>query len=477
MYQDTRLFIDGAWCDASDGQTLPVLNPATEERIGEVSRASPTDLDRALVSVAGGFRVWKETPAFDRSALMRKAAAILRERSEFVAGLMTLEEGKPLAEARAEVLAGAHIIDWFAEEARRAYGHLVPARMPNVNQTILFEPIGPVAAFTPWNFPVNQAVRKIAIALAAGCSILIKGPEETPASCAELVRAFADAGLPPGVVNLVYGDPSEISSTLIPHDTIRKVSFTGSTAVGKQLAAMAGLHMKRVTMELGGHAPVIICNDADIESSVWFLIGSKFRNAGQACVAPTRFLIQDGVYDRFLDRFLAATREIRVGPGMDATTTMGPVANQRRLKAMEALVADAIDRGATLLLGGKRQGNRGYFFEPTILADVPQTARLMREEPFGPVALMRKFHAIDEAITEANRLPYGLAAYLCTRSADTIALVQRGVECGMISVNHYGIALPEVHFGGVRDSGYGSEGGHDALKDYMTPKLLSVLTQ
>lgn len=477
MSNSTRLFINGLWCDSSDGRCLPILDPATGISLGTVSRATISDLDRALESVETGFEVWSEVSAFERSSLLRRAAEILRTRVETIAQLITAEEGKPLAEARAEVQAGAHIIDWFAEEARRTNGHVIPSRQRNVSQVVTYEPIGPVAAFTPWNFPVNQAVRKIAMALAAGCSILIKGPEDTPASCAALVQAFADAGLPAGVLNLVFGDPAEISAYLIPHRVIRKISFTGSTSVGKQLASLAGLHMKRVTMELGGHAPVIVCNDADIAACAKFLAVSKFRNAGQACVAPTRFMIQDGVYDAFLKAFTDEVAAIKTGNGMDPETTMGPLVSARRLAAIEELVADAVVKGATLVTGGKRLGNRGFFFAPTILTDVPVTARAMTEEPFGPVTLVRKFNTINEAISEANRLDYGLAAYLCTHSADTIARAQREVASGMISVNHYGIALPEVHFGGVKESGYGSEGGHDALREYMVAKMLTVLTK
>jgi succinate-semialdehyde dehydrogenase/glutarate-semialdehyde dehydrogenase len=374
-----------------------------------------------------------------------------------------------------EAFAAADIIEWFAEEARRSYGRIVPARLEGVSQSVVKEPVGPVAAFTPWNFPLNQAVRKLSAAIAAGCSIIIKGPEETPASPAELVRAFVDAGLPDGVLNLVYGTPSEISTYLIPHPVIRKISFTGSTPVGKQLASLAGLHMKRATMELGGHAPVIVLPDADLDRAARSMVASKFRNAGQICVAPTRFLVDHAIYDDFVGRFAEATRQIKVGDGLAKGTTMGPLANPRRVQAMEELVHDAVQKGAELVIGGKRIGNSGYFFEPTILSGVSTDARAMNEEPFGPLAMMTPVNGLDEALAEANRLNYGLAAYGFTRSAASAAKMSSGIASGMVSINHYGLALPEVPFGGINDSGNGTEGGADALESYLNSKFVSHL--
>ena len=360
-----------------------------------------------------------------------------------------------------------------AEEGRRAYGRLVPERAAGVRQMVLKTPVGPVAAFTPWNFPINQAVRKISGALAAGCSIIIKGPEETPASCAELVRAFSDGGVPAGVVNLVFGVPSEISEYLIPHPIIRKVSFTGSTAVGKQLAMLAGRHMKRITMELGGHAPALVFEDADVDVAVKQLAGAKFRNAGQICVAPTRVLVQGDVYEPFVRKFVAAAKAVRVGDGRDPSTTMGPLAHLRRVEAMEAFVADALAQGADLRTGGKRIGNKGFFFEPTVVADVPTRARIMNEEPFGPLAIINRFEDYEEAVAEANRLDYGLAAYAYTKSARTMAKLGDAVESGMMSINHLGLALPEIPFGGIKDSGFGSEGGAEALEAFFNTKLVT----
>ncbi|MBB2751077.1 UNVERIFIED_ORG: succinate-semialdehyde dehydrogenase/glutarate-semialdehyde dehydrogenase [Rhizobium aethiopicum] len=471
-YPNSQLYINGRWRQGSNDD-LAVVNPASGEVIGRVSNAGAADLDDALSAAAAGFEQWRRISAFERAKLMHEAAEILRQRSATIARIMTLEQGKPLTESKAEAAAAADIIDWFAEEARRAYGRLIPPRATNVRQMVIKEPVGPVAAFSPWNFPLNQAVRKVSAALAAGCSIILKGPEETPASCAELVRAFADAGLPAGVLNLVFGIPADISNHLIPHPIIRKISFTGSTAVGKQLASLAGAHMKRVTMELGGHAPALVFDDADIDLAVRLLAGAKFRNAGQVCVAPTRFLIQERVFEKFLDGFVKAAEAVNVGDGLSDGITMGPLANPRRVEAMEALAADAVMRGAKVATGGKRIGNLGNFFQPTVLTDVPQDARVMNEEPFGPMAIVSAFSDYGSAIAEANRLPYGLAAYAYTTSAKTSAGLARDIESGMLSINHHGLALPELPFGGIKDSGYGSEGGSEAIENYFNTKLVT----
>jgi len=472
-YPDTRLLIDGEWRDALDGRTIDVTDPATGETIGKVAHASRADLDAALAAVDRGFGVWSRTSPFDRSKLMRRAADLLRQRADAIAVIMTREQGKPVAEARGEVLAGADVIDWFAEEARRTYGWVIPPRQPGVMQTAIKLPVGPVAAFTPWNFPINQVVRKLAAALAAGCSIIVKAPEETPASPAELIRAFVDAGVPAGVVNLVYGVPAEISGYLIPHPVIRKISFTGSTPVGKQLAALAGQHMKLATMELGGHAPAIVFDDADLDKAVKVLAMAKYRNAGQVCVAPTRFLVQEGVYDEVVASFTQAARAIRVGNGLEADTQMGPLANERRIPALEGMVRDALDRGAELKTGGRRIGNKGNFYEPTVLSNVPKDARIMNEEPFGPVAVFSPFATPDDAIAEANRLPFGLASYAFTGSADTASALGLRIEAGMTTINHNGLALPEVPFGGIKDSGHGTEGGAEAIDAYLYTKFVS----
>jgi succinate-semialdehyde dehydrogenase / glutarate-semialdehyde dehydrogenase len=473
-YPATQLLIDGTWCDAADGRTLPVVNPATGGEIGRLAHAGIADLDRALAAAEKGFALWRKTPAIERSKLMREAARLMRERADNTAALMTLEQGKPLAEARGEVLSAADIIEWFAEESRRVYGRIVPPRNMAISQNVLKEPVGPVAAFTPWNFPINQVVRKVSAALATGCSIIVKAPEETPASPAALMRCFADAGVPAGVVGLVYGDPAEISSYLIPHPVIRKITFTGSTPVGKQLAAMAGQHMKRATMELGGHAPVIVAEDADVMQAVKAAGAAKYRNAGQVCIAPTRFLVHNSIKAEFERALVAHSESLKLGDGLQAGTTLGPLANPRRLAAMQKVTADALAQGAQLITGGQRVGSEGNFFQATVLTDVPLTASVFNDEPFGPIAAVRGFNTLDEAITESNRLPYGLASYAYTQSIATVHQLSQRIEAGMLWINQPAIALPEMPFGGMKDSGYGSEGGPEALEAYLVTKTVSV---
>ncbi|MEG0718826.1 MAG: NAD-dependent succinate-semialdehyde dehydrogenase, partial [Comamonas sp.] len=434
-YPDTQLLINGQWQPAASGKTIAVHNPATGAVIGQLAHAGIEDLDRALAAAEKGFVIWKNTSAHERQATMRKAAALLKERADDIAALLTQEQGKPLAEAKGEVLAGVGIIEWFADEALRLYGRIVPARRGDVQQLVIKEPVGPVAAFTPWNFPVNQIVRKISAALATGCSFLCKAPEETPASPAALFQCFVDAGVPAGVIGLVYGDPHEISSYLIPHPVIRKITFTGSTPVGKQLAAMAGAHMKRSTMELGGHAPVIIAEDADVELAVKAAGAAKLRNAGQVCISPTRFLVHKSLEKQFAEQVVAYFGSIKVGNGLDADTKMGPLANPRRVTAMQSLVANAQAKGAKLLMGGQTLGDAGNFYAPTILADVPLDADVFNNEPFGPMIAMRSFDKLDEAIAEANRLPYGLAAYAFTASLKNAHLLTQQVETGMLWIN------------------------------------------
>ncbi|MBP1143514.1 succinate-semialdehyde dehydrogenase/glutarate-semialdehyde dehydrogenase [Pseudomonas sp. PvP027] len=473
MYPDVQLYIDGQWRSSRDNRTLSVINPATGEALGTVAHAGIADLDEALAAAERGFATWRATSAYDRYKLMQKAANLIRERADSIARIMTQEQGKPLAEARMETLSAADIIDWLAEEGRRSYGRIVPSRGVSIEQKVIKEPVGPVAAFTPWNFPINQVVRKLSSALAAGCSIIVKAPEETPASPAELIRAFADAGVPAGVIGLVYGDPAEISGYLIPHPVIRKVTFTGSTPVGKQLAALAGKHMKRATMELGGHAPALVFDDADIDLAARVLATAKFRNAGQVCVSPTRILVQRKVLDAFTEKFVGLTREIKVGNGLEAGTTMGPVANDRRIPALVDLIDDAVRGGATLAAGGKSVEGPGYFFEPTVLSGLKPQMRIMNEEPFGPVALLVPFDTVEEAIAESNRVPFGLASYAFTTSMKTTQALSTYIEAGMLSINHQGIGLPEVPFGGIKDSGYGSEGGTEAIEAYLNTKLVT----
>ena len=474
-YPDVKLFIAGEWRDAIDGRTIPVEDPATQEIIGKIAHAGKADLDLALEAADKGFKIWRDTPAFERSKIMRKAADLLRERIDMIAWLMTREQGKPIAQSKGEIINAADTIDWFAEEARRTYGQIIPARFGGVSNMAIKFPIGPVAAFTPWNFPINQIVRKLSAAVSVGCSIIIKAPEETPASPAELIRAFADAGVPAGVVNLVYGVPAEISEYLIPHPVIRKISFTGSTPVGKHLAALAGKHMKRATMELGGHAPVVVFNDADLEKAIEVSAMAKFRNAGQVCVAPTRFLIQDGVADQFIDGIVKYAEGLKVGNGLEDGITMGPLANERRIPAMEEMIQDAVSKGAVLKTGGKRIGNKGHFFEPTVLTDVPTSATMMNEEPFGPIAIVNRFSTLEDALEESNRLPFGLASYAFTGSVKTAHALSQKLAAGMLTINHNGLAIPEVPFGGIKDSGYGTEGGSEAVEAYMETRFVSQM--
>ena len=467
------LYLHGQWQPAVGGDQLAVINPATEAVIGYVARSGRPELEAAVASAAQGFQVWRGIPAIQRAAILRQAARLLRERVDAIAPLLTLEQGKPLAEARSELQAGADVIDWFAEETRRTYSHLIPARAAGIQQFALKEPIGPVAAFTPWNFPINQIVRKLSAALAAGCSIIIKGPEETPAAPSALIRTFADAGVPAGVITLLFGDPVEISSYLIAHPRIRKISFTGSTTVGKQLAALAGQHMKPVTMELGGHAPVILAEDADLPTALAQMAAVKFRNAGQVCIAPTRFLVHRSRFEEAIERFVQIAGALKVGNGLDEGTQMGPLAHARRLQALESLLDDARRHGGELHLGGGRLPRSGYFFAPTVLSHLSIRSRLMQEEPFGPIALFQPFDEDDEAIAEANRLPYGLAAYAYSRSSKRLRAYTERIESGMLSLNHFGLALPELPFGGIKDSGFGSEGGPEAIEEYLHTRLVS----
>ncbi|MDB2684321.1 NAD-dependent succinate-semialdehyde dehydrogenase [Alphaproteobacteria bacterium] len=473
-YPDTQLFLNGEWRDALAKESLEIINPATEEVIGKVSHARKEDLDIALNAAEKAFNSWKNVSAYERSKILRKAADIVRSKADEIATLMTLEQGKPLVEAKMETMGAADSIDWYAEEGRRAYGRIIPSRAPQgVYQFVFKEAVGVVAAFTPWNFPLNQVVKKVAAAFAAGCTAIVKGPEETPASVAELIKAFDEAGMPKGSINLVYGIPAEISEYLIAHPIVRKVTFTGSTAVGKLLASLAGTHMKRVTMELGGHSPAIVCEDADVKAAVKILSANKFRNAGQVCISPTRFLVHDSVYEEFVDGFVEQAEALNIGNGLDEGVKMGPLAHDRRLTAIEGFVSDAVENGAKVLTGGKRKGNKGYFFEPTVMTNVSNDARIMNEEPFGPLAPINSFSSIDEVIEEANRLNYGLAAYAYTNSAKTAQDLGQAIESGQVSINHHGLGLVDTPFGGVKDSGYGSEGGPEGLDAYMTTKLVS----
>ena len=475
QYENLSLFIDGKMTSGDSGAGSDVLNPSTNAVLAKLPHAKRPELDKALAAASKGFKTWKQVNSFERAKILRKAADLMRARVEDIGRVLTLEQGKTFVESKIEILAGADITDWFADEGRRAYGRIIPARADGVRNLVIMEPVGPVAGFSPWNFPVTQAVRKIAAALAAGCSIIVKCPEETPGSPLGIIRCFHDAGVPDGVINLVYGVPAEISEYLIPSPIIRKVSFTGSVPVGKHLASLAAQHMKRTTMELGGHAPVLVFNDVDVDAVAKMMVATKTRNAGQVCVSPTRFFVQEKVYDKFVATFTDGMKATKVGDGMDPETRMGPLANPRRINAMQTLIQDAQEKGGKVQTGGKRIGNQGNYFEPTVLTDVPDSARIMNEEPFGPVAVMLRFKDTDEALTRANALPYGLASYAFTKDGKTATKVADALDSGMVTINHFGLALPEVPFGGVKDSGYGHEGGLEGLTVYMQAKFVSQL--
>jgi succinate-semialdehyde dehydrogenase/glutarate-semialdehyde dehydrogenase len=473
MYANLELFIDGKWLGGDGRKGEDVLNPATEKPLAHLPHASKADLDAALEAAKKGFAVWRGTSAYDRSKIMHKAADLMRERHDAIAKVMVQEQGKVYPEARGEVIGSADIIDWYAEEGRRSYGRIVPGRGKGVRQLVVQDPIGIVAAFTPWNFPVLTPARKIGGALAAGCSLILKASEETPGACIEMVRCFADAGVPAGVLNLVFGVPSEVSEYLMSKNAIRKISFTGSIPVGKHLAALAAKGMKRTTMELGGHSPVVVFADADPEKAADTIAAFKYRNAGQVCISPTRFYVQEDVYPRFLKRFTEYAKGVKVGDGMEKGIAMGPMANARRIEAMESFVNDAKHRGGKIQAGGARHGNQGYFYEPTVVTEVPDDSKIMTQEPFGPVAPIVTFKTFDEVVERANSLEFGLAAYAFTTSNATAAAIGDALESGMVGVNSVAISTPETPFGGVKESGHGSEGGIEGLGAYLVTKFIS----
>jgi len=473
MYEDLCLYINGEFLKGGGRREQDVFNPATDEVIAKLPHATKDDLDHALASAQKAFQSWRKSSPLERSRILRKVGELARARENDIGRNITLDMGKPVAEAVGEVTVCSEHADWAAEESRRIYGRVIPARSEGVRQFVLKEPIGVVAAFSPWNFPFNQAVRKIVSALGAGCTIIIKGPEDAPSAVVAIARLFHEAGLPPGCLNVVWGVPSEVSTYLIHSPIVRKVSFTGSVPVGKQLAAMAGSLMKPCTMELGGHSPVIVCDDADVDAAADIMASSKFRNAGQVCVSPTRFYVQEKAYDRFVSRFLEKVSKLKVGPGIEADTKMGPLAHKRRMPAIAGFVDDAGERGAKILAGGHRMGERGNFFEPTVVADPPDDSKLMTQEPFGPILGVKPFKTLDEAIDRANSLPFGLAAYAFTTSTRNAAKLGDALESGMVTINHLGFALAEVPFGGVKDSGYGSEGGSETFDGYLVTKFVT----
>ncbi len=473
MYQQLSLYINGTFISGEGRKMQNVINPATQEVLGQLPHASEADLDMALHSAEKAFATWKKSSPMDRSAILRKVAQLTRDRANDIARNMTLDMGKPLAESLGEVVSCADHADWHAEECRRIYGRVIPPRNPDVRQLVLREPIGVCVAFTPWNFPYNQAIRKICAAIGAGCTIILKGPEDAPSAVMAIAQMFHDAGLPPGVLNIVWGAPDKVSDYLIRSPISRKVSFTGSVPIGKQLAALAGAHMKRVTMELGGHSPVLVFDDADVERAATMLAKFKVRNAGQVCVSPTRFYVQSKAYDKFLAKFVDVLKNIKVGNGLEEGVEMGPLAHERRVPAISKFVEDARQRGADVVLGGDPMGGKGFFFPPTVITGLKDDSMLMTQEPFGPIAPVVPFTDADEVILRANSLPFGLSSYVFTNSLQTATKVSNALESGMVNINHFGSALPETPFGGIKDSGIGSEGGLETFDGYLVTKFVT----
>lgn len=473
-YTEAELLIDGEWIGADARHSMPVVNPATGRAIGRVPHATAEDLDRALAAAEREFPKWRKLSPRERGRILKRAADLLHDRGDAIARLATLEMGKPLGEAKIELHVACEELEWFAEEARRTWGRIPPGRFGDTRFSVIRQPVGPAAGFSAWNFPIGNACRKMGSALAAGCPMIYKPGEEAPASALAVARCLVDAGVPAGVIAVVFGVPDTISRHLIASPVIRKISFTGSVPVGKHLIKLAAEGVKRTTMELGGHAPVLVFDDAPFEATLEQSVFRKYRNAGQVCVSPTRFYVQDATYDAFCAGFAERAKKIRVGDGLAADTQMGPLVHARRRDGIEALVQDAVAKGAKLLAGGERLGNDGFYYAPTVLADVPDEARIMSEEPFGPVAVLNRFTGIDDAIRKANALPYGLAAYAFTQSVANIHRLSDEIEAGMFGINSFNISMPETPFGGVKESGLGSEVGTEGLDAYLVTRTISV---
>ncbi len=472
-YADLQLLIAGEWTPLGSRASEPVMNPATGECIGILPHASKADLDRALNAAHDAWPAWRNTSPQDRGKILKRAAVLMRERVEHIARIATIEEGKTIHEARLELHFSADVIEWFAEEGRRAYGRVLPQRAPGVRMTVLKEPVGPVAAFAPWNFPIGNPCRKLGAALAAGCTCIIKPAEHTPASALEVARALMDAGLPKGVMSMVFGVPSEVSAHLLASPIIRKLSFTGSTRVGKQLMKLAADGMKRTTMELGGHAPVLVFDDVDVDHVLNLSAASKFRNAGQVCISPTRYYVHEKIYPKFVAGFAERAKSMTVGDGLIEANKMGPLAHSLRLNAMEDLLSDARKHGARFDAGGSRIPGSGYFWQPTVISGVSNDARIMNEEPFGPIAIINPFSDFDSVIKQANRLPYGLAAYAFTSNTRTVNLLGEQLEAGLVGINSYVISVRDSPFGGVKESGHGSEEGQEGLEACLVTKFVT----
>ena len=467
---DLKLFIDGSWRSGEGRDTHDVVNPVSGSGIAALPLATKADIDEALAAANRSWPEWRATDVEKRAAILHKTADLLKERADHIASILTQEQGKPVGEARLEVLGSASMFSWYAEEIKRDYGRTL-VRPSGQRSIVIRQPVGPTATFTPWNFPIYLLAKKVAAALAAGCTVISRPPQETPGCTGELFRALADAGIPNGVAQLVHGEADLVSRTLIGSPVIRKVSFTGSVPVGKHLMKLAADDMKRITLELGGHAPVLIFDDCDLDKTLDMVVPQKFRNAGQVCVSPTRFYVQESIYDAFLKGFAERTAKVKVGDGLLPDTKMGPLANDRRPEAIAELVGDAEAHGARVLAGGHK-GDSGFFFQPTLLGDVPSDARIMNEEPFGPVAVTARFSTFDEAIEQANRLPFGLAAFAFTENGRRANLLGDAIESGMVGINSFSISTADAPFGGVKDSGFGSEGGKEGLESYQVVKAI-----
>ena len=470
-YPTLHMLIGGKQISGDGRDRDEVIDPATGEVIGTLPLATSADLDAALNNAAKGFRIWRDTPAEKRAAALNGAAKLLRERAGDIAWMMTREQGKPLAEARGEVMYSASLFEFYAGECKRSYGRTL-VRPAGSRSEVRYEPVGPVAAFAPWNFPAINVARKVGGPIAAGCSVIVKPSEETPAAGIAVVQALLDAGLPPEVCQIVFGVPDQVSRHLLGSPVIRKLSFTGSTAVGKHLAKLAAEDMKRTTMELGGHGPVLVFADADVDTVLDTMVAAKFRNAGQVCVSPTRFVVEEPIYDQFRDGFVERAKAIRVGNGLEEGTQMGPMANARGPEGIARKVADAAENGATLHTGGERVGNQGFFYAPTVLSDIPEDAEIMNEEPFGPVALLNSYSGEAEMIAEANRLPYGLAAYAWTQDPARRRRLADEIEAGMLAINGASVSAVDAPFGGVKWSGHGSEDGAEGVSACMVIKTV-----
>jgi succinate-semialdehyde dehydrogenase / glutarate-semialdehyde dehydrogenase len=475
VFAQLNLYIDGQFRPGSERQTVPVHNPATGEVLGHLAQSTIADLDEALGAADRAFRTWSMRPAYERQMILEKAATLMEARRDEIARVLTMEMGKTLVEAKGEVDFAIATTRWYGEECRRAYGRLLPARAAGHQHMVLKEPVGPVLAFVSWNFPASNVIRKVAGAVAAGCSIIIRPSEETPGTALAIARCLHDAGLPAGVLNVVTGRPSETSTHLMASPVAKKVSVTGSVAVGKLIARLATETLKRCTMELGGHAPVIIAKDCDPEKAAAIMVAAKFRNAGQVCTSPTRFLVEEAVYDRFVTAFAEKSQTLVVGDGLDPVTTMGALVNSKRLDWTETLVQDARDRGAWIVTGGQRIGNKGWFYAPTVIANVNPDQLAMNEEPFAPIALMMPVASIDAALEEANRLPVGLASYGFTTSQATAHRIRNTVNAGLVGINQPVVSLAEAPFGGVNETGWGSEGGIEGLDTFLRTKFVNEM--